>query len=353
MSQIRPLVKKLAREGWKISLISMEKSEPSFDLKNEMSQAGVNWMILGFGKRGLIQGVFRIFRLAIFLPKADLYHCRSDLSSLAVILRRGKFLWDVRGLWGEQKFVIGSIRRNRFYEWIFRYIERMITRRASAVTVLAKPLLKVLRERNGKLPTLESVIPTCVDLEHFKLCSKTPKQRTLLLSGSFNNYYDISKTVEIVELLNSKLSFKAIWCRGVESDQDELNLKMTEVRIRRQHEMPKEIALSSLGIALCKSNAGVSLAGVMPTKIAEFLAVGRPVIISRGMGDLDELVTRYQVGILVDEKTDYSKLVNDVLKIIEDPLISLRCRKLAQDHFDLDKAVLKYQEMYEKLLEIS
>ena len=54
--------------------------------------------------------------------------------------------------------------------------------------------------------------------------------------------------------------------------------------------MRNEIAQSSFGLALCKTNIGDSLKGVMPTKIAEFLSVGRPVVVSEGIGDLEDNV---------------------------------------------------------------
>ena len=123
MSQIRPLVKMLAAKGWNVSLVTMEKVKPSQQILAEMESSGIKWTYVDFGKRGPLNGILRILRLLKNIPRADFYHCRGDIESIAVILRRQKFLWDVRGLWGEQKFVIGSIKRNALTELFFRFIE--------------------------------------------------------------------------------------------------------------------------------------------------------------------------------------------------------------------------------------
>jgi glycosyltransferase involved in cell wall biosynthesis len=86
----------------------------------------------------------------------------------------------------------------------------------------------------------------------------------------------------------------------------------------------------------------------MPTKVAEFLAVGRPVVVSEGIGDLEDLLTSTRTGIILRSNTSNSiKELNDLLL---DPLTSLRCRKLAESHFDIENAISEYSKIFKKLL---
>lgn len=352
MSQIRPLVKCLARNGWRVSLVTMEKKRPPDELVLEMQAHGVDWKFLEFGKRGSIAGAMRLIRLLFRLPNADLYHCRGDLSALSVVLKRKPFLWDVRGIWGEQKFVIGSIRRTKMTTTIFRVLEWIAAHKATSVSVLASPLLSVLVNRNVKIPQIQEVIPTCVDLDLFKFSPKLPEVNTILLSGVFNDYYDINLMSEIINFLKEKMSFQVIWCKGEEADRRELNVGENQVKIRRQTEMPAEIAESSLGMAICKLDAGISLRGVMPTKVGEFLAVGRPVIVSQGMGDLDEIVNNHRVGLVYKEGDKVEDLARGLSALLSDPELSTRCRLAAEQYFDMNKAVFKYEETYRKMLKV-
>lgn len=352
MSQIRPLVKGLADKGWNVTLISMEKRQPSQEIRSELSQANVNWIPLSFGERGFIHGILRVLKLIRILPNADVYHCRGDLASLSVVSRfKRNYLWDVRGLWGEQKMVIGSAPDNALFRKIFIGIEKLVASRASAVTTLANALFPILEKRTGSLPTRRDVIPTCVDLELFKFQPKLPQRMTLLLSGVFNDYYDIDQMQKIIPMLSSALNLKVIWCRGDESDRNDLGIGEIEIYSRKQNEMPLEIANASIGMAICKVSAGVSLAGVMPTKVAEFLSTGRPVIISPGMGDLDKIVSTHNVGVVVESALDENELVSQVKALLKDPEMPNRCRNVAEEYFNMRNAISKYEVLYRGIIE--
>jgi glycosyltransferase involved in cell wall biosynthesis len=89
------------------------------------------------------------------------------------------------------------------------------------------------------------------------------------------------------------------------------------------------------------------MSAVMPTKIAEFLAVGRPVLINKGLGDYDHLIRSYKAGVVVDTDTDcLDERSLELITLLEDPDTSRRCRQLAEDFFDSRDAVDKYIQLY-------
>jgi glycosyltransferase involved in cell wall biosynthesis len=111
--------------------------------------------------------------------------------------------------------------------------------------------------------------------------------------------------------------------------------------------MPSKIAECSLGLAICRTDCSEVLKGVMPTKVAEFLSVGRPVIVSQGMGDLDNLIRNSNTGIVITEEMSINEIVENTLNLLKDPELSTRCRELAENHFSMEEAVLKYCNTYE------
>jgi len=350
-SQIVPLIKGIGKNGYPVSVISFEKDNRelrSLDFEN----ANINWISLPFGRAGLLGLPERIFRMVRAVPKADIYHCRSDLPVLALLFKKNSiFLWDVRSLWFAQKALIDGRKQSGLIFRLALYLEKSAASKASAINVLASPLLGVLKERNGKIPNIQSVIPTSVDLEMFNLNLNLPKKKTAMISGTLNNFYDINLTVKILDWLNED-GFEIIWCKPSESRRKDIHRSYVTTRVKKHEEMPEEITNASFGIAICRDDARDVLKGVMPTKISEFLAVGRPVIISAGMGDLDHLIISSNTGIVVSQSSKREEFLRKAMELLDDPDLSNRCRTLAESHFSMSKAIGSYEEIYMKLHKI-
>ena len=349
MSQIIPVVIGLANKGWKVGIVSCEKSSPPPEIQEKFQEVGVIWKPLNFGKNGAFGGVWRLIRIAIRLPRADAYHCRGDLAAVATHLSsRRPYLWDVRGLWIDQKIVIGSINTNPVIIWLARRLERIAAKNAAAISTLTEAVYPILKKRHPFLSQPHSVIATCTDLEKFYFNAKLPATKKLLLSGVFNNYYDIPATRAFISSFRESEALKVTWCHGKEAPKNVLNVGEDEIKVMKQSEMQSEIAASSFGLAICKQDIGDSLTGVMPTKVAEFLAVGRPVIVSKGVGDLEELLLTTRTGVVIE--STMGSAVSELLSLLLDKDTPRRCRALAEQHFSMASAIEKYDSIFRKLI---
>lgn len=348
MSQIVPVVIGLASRGWKVGVLSCEKKTESDLVEKRLKLAGVDWHVLNFGSRGPLGGAIRILRIAFSLPSGKFYHCRSDMAAAACALRfKRNILWDVRSLWIDQKIIIENISPNSISVKIARMLERVASKKARAVTTLTKAVYPVLVTRNPEISSNHLVIPTCTDLEEFFFSRTIPKERRLLLSGVFNNYYDLDATRRFIEEYRKTEDLIVTWCHGKEASRKSLEVGEDEIRVLAQVQMRNEIAQSSFGLALCKTNIGDSLKGVMPTKIAEFLSVGRPVVVSEGIGDLEELLLSTNTGVIL--RDDYSKAISELKLLLNDAETPVRCRNLAVSHFDMSTAIAKYDSIFTKM----
>jgi glycosyltransferase involved in cell wall biosynthesis len=89
-----------------------------------------------------------------------------------------------------------------------------------------------------------------------------------------------------------------------------------------------------------------------PTKFAEGLASGLPVVCNRGIGDLDDIVEREGVGVLVDgfSEAAYSDAALRLKGLLEDPGLPGRCRRLAETRYSVDLGVDLYHGLYTELV---
>ena len=86
----------------------------------------------------------------------------------------------------------------------------------------------------------------------------------------------------------------------------------------------------------------------MPTKIGEFLACGRPVIVNSGLVDAARIVNANSCGSVYGSSGP--RPVERVVDELEDQLLDSetpeRCRVVAEAYFDLDRAVEELVGLY-------
>lgn len=113
-------------------------------------------------------------------------------------------LWDVRSLWSDQRLLIGTAGWNRLTAHGARKIEDLAARKSTAMTSLTAAVVPILEKRHKRIPIIREVIPTCVQTSKFLPTPIPDGQITCLLSGTFNNYYDIKRTKQVLdEIKNS------------------------------------------------------------------------------------------------------------------------------------------------------
>jgi glycosyltransferase involved in cell wall biosynthesis len=93
-----------------------------------------------------------------------------------------------------------------------------------------------------------------------------------------------------------------------------------------------------------------------PTKIAEYLACGVPVVATVGTGDLDTQLTGAGVGVLVPrlDEVGYRQAADELRDLLRQPGLAGRCRAAAETLFDLETVgAVRYVRLYDRLLETS
>jgi glycosyltransferase involved in cell wall biosynthesis len=353
-SQIVPLLRGLARSGNSLALVSFEKRVPDQILVSKIMESGIEWLPLRYGTNGAIPGFFRLLRLRKAIPSARLIHARSDIPAVAAIFRfrRTPVVWDVRSLWGSQRGMTKTKGWNLFTIFLAESLEKIAARRSQALVTLTESVVPVLLKRHKKIPTIRTVIPTSVQLEKFKPSGDVPRDIICLLSGTYNNFYDHERMSFLFGKLRESLEFKIIWARPNESSTIQMNFGEIEVLNPRYDQIPNLISQSSFSLLVLKDQDRDVLAAVAPTKIAEFLACGKPILINSGVGDLDLHLVSYKAGVVLDFSQDIEEQLISFIRIVNDPQTPINCRRLAEDLYSMEIAIGKYQKIYQEVLDL-
>lgn len=349
-SQVLAYVERLPSLGIGVDLHTFEKSDPPTEIDERLRAAGVAWHPHPFGRYGAAGGIGRIVRGARFARGATIVHARADLAAASALLARPDHLvWDCRGLFTDQRLALGTLRAGTPEHALLRRVERSAARRSDAIVTLTHAVVPVLEQRHGPgIGEKVTVIPTCVDLERFSPHPMPDGPVRLLLAGTINRYYDVPLMLRVVEAVRRSLPADLVLATpGPTAWEHELRHAAQRTSVPPSA-MPALVASCHAGLSVCREDAGVSLTGSMPTKLAEFLAGGRPIVVNRSLGDAAAIVRDQGCGVVVegDDDDDVARAAGGILELVSDPSVPQRCREVAERTFDVDRAVESLAAIY-------
>lgn len=356
-SQVFPYIVRLPRHGFTVDLLTFESARIEPD-RLELP-TGVQWSPRVFvrGTLGASKRMFMASRHARSGPRG-IVHARADLAAGAALLGgRQPWVWDVRSLWRDERIQMGRMARGGAADVVLRQIETLAARHSSAIICLAEAAIPVLASRYGKaVKSKIYVLPTAVDTARFKPSRSTVgSPLRVALSGSYNSLYDGELMARFISELRELTDTEVVWFGANERSpwwstlQPYLNDGASNIP---HDQMPRFIAATDVGLAIWDSRNGELNKAAMPTKIAEFLACGRPVVVNGDLGDMGAIIERYHCGIVVDGRSQESafRAATELLLLLDDPQLAARARKCATEVFDLDQAVHRLSGVYGSVL---
>lgn len=383
-TQVLPYLRGMRKAGIRLSLMTFERRpSPSAALNRRrarccMTEAGIAWLPLRYHKRpsalvtlfdvlcGIVAGVAEVRR-----RRLAIVHARSLVPGLmALVIAKvtgARMLYDARNLWTHWKAESGVWRRGSALVRLAWKIERTCLKSAAAVVVLTDAMRRYVLQNGYVRPHAPlEVIPCCVDLQRFTLPpeTRTPHQRasgapfTLVYAGSLEGFYQPMEMVAFfVRLRKHVPSARFIILSNDPADRLEPLLRSglwehCEIRRAAAVEVPRYLQAAHAGISF--RQAGLSQLSASPTKIAEYLACGLPVVVSAGIGDVDTMLSSRAgggVGVIVSrhEPGTYDEAIDALLALCSKADIAERCRRLARERFSLEDGVSRYLALYRRL----
>jgi glycosyltransferase involved in cell wall biosynthesis len=388
-TQVLPYLRAIASSGVDIVLLTFEPVTETWTTaavdseRLALAATGIDWHRRRYHKRpSVLATAFDIAVGARFVRRAtrdtrvDLLHARGHVPALMATIgggRRSKLLFDVRGFMPEEYVDAGLWKPNGLLFRTAKMIEHRLLRRADAFVVLtdrAKDLLTAqLAGEHITAPPIE-VIPCCVDLSQFPRPSSAGKAearrrrglggRTVALYlGSTAGFYLFDELVDFVERwrdADPSVFLSVITQRDTERVSKLLTARGFapedySVRTVAPRDVATEVAAADVGLSFIKPT--YSKQASSPTKIAEYLACGLPVVANAGVGDLDAQIAGSDVGVLVHrlDQSGYDQAIPELQVLLKDPQLSHRCRSTAETLFDLESiGGRRYVQLYERSL---
>lgn len=343
-SQVLPYIRGIAEEGMATRLHTFEEGPAPPRLSADLGEH-IEWHPHRFGSPGSVGGLDRVVRGALAIRGAHLVHARSDLAAASALLARtDRWVWDIRSFWVDQRIALGMTTPGSRSERAMRSIERRAARRSSAITTLTAAAIPELARRHGTgVADKAQVVTTCVDLDRFAFSPLPDGPVRLLLSGTFNALYDTEAMLRLhraVQRLQPATGLSLLRPAATSLDE-QVRAQGGEVGKRPFADMPAAVASHHAGLSICRTDQPDALVAAMPTKIGELLACGRPVVASAGLGDVDSLLGETGAGVVLQGTSDDDLVrgAHELVDLLADSATPERCRRVAEQHFSLDRAV--------------
>lgn len=384
-TQVLPYLRELRKNGHRISLLTFEPNLKAGwtntdrdDWQVRLKEAGIEWLALPYHKRptlpatvwDILAGAWTAARYAR-RNKVDIFHARNHVAAAMGLWARkfagGKLIFDIRGFFPDEYVDAGSWPAGGYLYRGTKWAERKLLAAADGFVVLTEKARAILfdkRPADDVRPV--AVIPCCVDLNRFVLDPVEAQEslrdkygltgrRVIVYLGALGGWYlsdemaDLfaaahaqdPNTISLILTQSDANSFAArLRERGV-PDDDFLILKAAP------EDVPRFLSAADLAVMFIKP--GFSKKASSPTKLAEYLACGLPVICNTGIGDVDEVIETDGVGVLVREFTGdaYAAALELANKLMSDPETAARCRESAVRRFDLVRVGgERYRELY-------
>lgn len=368
-SQVLPYIEGLST-SFRFTVISFEKPQGPMALspdavRNTLKRIEATWIPLRYHSRGgLLAKAFdvsvgtRRVREVLKRDRPALMHARGYVPA-EIIVRAGggvmaPYIFDIRGLQAEESVEAGSWPIGGIRYRLTKRAEVVLLSRASGIVTLTHAIVPYVRDlpgmRGRDVPW--SVIPCCADLDVFRHDAQgrlairaelgvAPETPVFVYIGSVGTWYSLRDSASIAARHGA---FFLILTFGdaefVRRECAAAGLPADRIAIRGVPRKDMAAHLSAADCALCLVKPSFSKRASSPTKIAEALACGIPVLTYPGIGDMDALA-----------RTDGPvRLVTDATGGIPNEVVRTEARELAEREFALEIGIARYHALYSRLI---
>jgi len=388
-TQVIPYLRELAKRGVRYTLLSFERPgafEPEGvrkceELKRELAAHGIEWHWLRYHQRpsvpATIYDVIAGTRKARSLVRRNgigMVHARSHIpATIALALKKSlgtKMIFDVRGLMAEEYVDAEHWREGSVPYRITKASERRIFEKTDAVVTLTERIWPIIRDWEGLRgrDVHHAVVPCCVDLSLFKFSDDERAKRraelelgdkfTIVYSGSLDGWYLTEQMADFfVAFRRRRTDAHLVWLTNGSHDRVKELMKSRNVPADRfsvlsvqAREVPSYLSAADAGLSFIKPC--LSKIASSPTKNAEYLACGLPLIINACIGDSDALVNEWKAGALLEDFTEaeYARVGTLIQTMAAQPDVRTKARAVAERLFDLQTVgVERYAALYERV----
>lgn len=389
-TQVIPYLRELAKRGVGFTLLSFERDkafapegvQKSKELRQELEAQGIEWHWLRYHQRPSLPAT--MYDVAAGIRKAGslikrnrigLVHARAHIpATIALALKKSlgtKMIFDLRGLMAEEYVDAEHWRKDSLPYRLTKSTERRVFAATDAVVTLTEKIWPIINQWPGLQgrDVHHTVVPCCVDLSLFDFSEAERMKRraelglddgrfTIVYSGSLDGWYLTEKMADFfASFRRRRPDAHLLWLTN--GSHDRVKQLMNSRNIAANHFSVLSVPARLVPSYLSAADAGLSFIkrcfskmASSPTKNAEYLASGLPLIINAGIGDSDALVNDWKAGALLEDFTEdeYARVGKLIETLAADPDVRRKARAVAQQVFDLETiGAERYAALYERV----
>jgi glycosyltransferase involved in cell wall biosynthesis len=382
-TQVLPYLRQLVAGGVGVSLLTFEPDREwaageRDEWRARLAAEGIDWHWRVYHRRGglpaKLYDIATGARAAIALQRSagiDVFHARSHVAAAmgAIAKRRtgARLIFDIRGFMPEEYVDAGVWPAGGYLYRLTKRAERSLLAASDGFVVLTEKARGILFSRAERRPV--EVIPCCVDRSRFERAESISRaearralgvegRRVLIYVGALDGWYLTDELAAFIaqahERDDSTYTIVVTQSRpeAIEGRLRRLGVAGENYRVltARPEEVPRYLRAADLAISMIKPC--YSKLASSPTKIAEYLAAGLPVVSNAGIGDLDEMIEGDRVGVIVREldRAGYGEALRRAEELLAEADLAARCRASAARRFDLEGVGgARYLRLYERL----
>lgn len=389
-SQVIPYLKELSRRGVRFWLLSFEKAQALKQagkdrieqLHAELLPYGIEWHALRYHQKPSLPAtaydVAKGIRLASRLVRKhqiEMVHARAHIAAAIALRLKKRFgvkmIFDVRGLIADEYVDANHWRRNSIHYRITKNAERSALTAADGVVTLTERIWPIISSWDSLHDrcVVHEVVPCCADLDLFQFDQAARESRrkelgiadrfVLTYSGSIDGWYLTEEMADFFAYLRKEnVRAHFLWLtpsrheriRGLMQDRGIAKDDFTVIAARFR-EIPSYLSAADVGMGFIKPC--FSKLASSPTKYAEYLGCGLPLLINAGIGDSDDLVLKEEAGALISAFDDesYRLAAAQIAKFADDVIETRRRnRAISVRRFDLKTVgAERYVRLYERV----
>lgn len=381
-SQILPYLLACKARGVDIGILTFEKSskkEKIQKIQELLNNHDLTWHRLAFSEGGnlsKLKDFFRFVSTAFKVCRMEKYtvvHSRSYIAScVGLMLKkklRKKLIFDKRDFWIDAKTETGRIILSKFshrviHSFLRGFEKRLFLQADHIISLTEKAKQVVLHKYPSRKPEDITVIPCCVDLSLFDPQKiSVDETRNLRQSLGLNSSYvlgyvgSVDPAYMIPDLLDC---FKTILSGLgdvkllflVNNDKGEVLRIADERGVARENIVVTSATRETMPLYISALDCGIyfitpsyAKQATSPTKLSEMLALRKPVITNKGVGDVEKIFDELECGYLISTFSE---------REYQQAAMWLRQNKSCNKNFDLSQYSLQfgadqYYAVYEKL----
>ncbi|HEY5464518.1 MAG TPA: glycosyltransferase [Hanamia sp.] len=390
-SQVIPYLKGITKFGYQFTILSCEKPERyqshKNDVENLLKSFPIKWVPISYHKKppvfSSVYDVMMLKRKAIQLhvtEKFEMVHTRPGVPALIGLWMKKrlgvKFLNDVREFYADSR-VDGEMwnLNSFFYKKIYHYFkqkENEAVENSDGIVCLTHAAEKIITQwPQYKKQVPIKVIPCSVDLnvfdpEKIDATQKLKFKKELNINdedfiisylGSIGSWYLTGEMMRFFKIISDKIPASKFLFVSPNSHEIIMNeaikfgLPGNKIIVKnaKRNEVPALLSFSKYSVFFIKPC--YSKQSSSPTKHGEIMAMGIPVITNAGVGDIADIVEKYQSGIVMKDlnEKEFLSAANSMSEGIFFDKNAIR--NGAKEYYNLDRAIEKYHEIYQKILE--